>query len=85
MQKIRRIKGFQASVNSRSRRIVLRTVAAAVVVTVHAPPAMVFLQALQFQIPTADLFTESFPQKVHVYLACCETSIFFTCFLSEAP
>lgn len=37
----------------------LRTVAAAVVVTVHAPPATVFLHALQFQIPTAVLFTES--------------------------
>jgi hypothetical protein len=37
----------------------LRTVAAAVVDTVHAPPAMTFLHALQFQIPTAVLFTES--------------------------
>lgn len=31
----------------------LRTVAAAVVETVHAPPAMTFRQALHFQIPTA--------------------------------
>ncbi len=38
----------------------LRTVAAAVVVTVHAPPAIVFLHALQCQIPTAVLFTESY-------------------------
>jgi hypothetical protein len=38
----------------------LRTVAAAVVETVHAPPAIVFLQALQCQIPTAVLFTESY-------------------------
>ena len=37
----------------------LRTVAAAVVDTVHAPPAMTFLQDEQPQIPTADLFTES--------------------------
>lgn len=68
---------FQASVNSRRRRIVLgcealerlkdeeniiaylRTVAAAVVEIVHAPPAMTFLHARQFQIPTADRFTES--------------------------
>jgi hypothetical protein len=81
----------------------LRTVAAAVVETVHAPPAIVFLQALQCQIPTAVLFTESysnqksqlfvltkssivtFPQKVQVYRACCEISIFLTCLRSEAP
>lgn len=37
----------------------LRTVAAAVVDTVQAPPAVVFLQALQYQIPTAVRFTES--------------------------
>ena len=38
----------------------LRTVAAAVVDTVQAPPAIVFLQALHDQIPTAFLFTESY-------------------------
>lgn len=38
----------------------LRTVAAAVVETVQAPPATVFLQALQFQMPTACRFTESY-------------------------
>lgn len=37
----------------------LRTVAAAVVETVHAPPAMTFLQDEQFQIPTADRLTVS--------------------------
>lgn len=37
----------------------LRTVAAAVVETVHAPPAVVFLQALQCQMPTAVRLTES--------------------------
>lgn len=37
----------------------LRTVAAAVVETVHAPPAMTFLQELHFQIPTAWRLTES--------------------------
>lgn len=37
----------------------LRTVAAAVVETVHAPPAMTFLHALHFQMPTAVRFTES--------------------------
>lgn len=36
-----------------------RTVAAAVVETVHAPPAVVFLHALQCQIPTAVRLTES--------------------------
>jgi len=44
----------------------LRTVAAAVVETVHAPPAMTFLQALHFQIPTAVRLTESLPQNVQV-------------------
>ena len=37
----------------------LRTVAAAVVETVHAPPAMTFLHELHFQMPTAWRFTES--------------------------
>jgi len=37
----------------------LRTVAAAVVETVHAPPAMTFLHAEQFQMPTARRFTLS--------------------------
>lgn len=55
-----------ASVISLSRRTVLRTVAAAVVVTVQAPPAMTFLHELQFQMPTAVRLTESFPQNVQV-------------------
>ena len=47
----------------------LRTVAAAVVETVHAPPAIVFLQALQCQIPTAVLFTESYSnQKSQIFI-----------------
>lgn len=37
----------------------LRTVAAAVVETVQAPPAVVFLQALQCQMPTAVRLTAS--------------------------
>jgi hypothetical protein len=37
----------------------LRTVAAAVVDTVHAPPAMTFLHAEHFQMPTAWRFTLS--------------------------
>jgi hypothetical protein len=37
----------------------LRTVAAAVVDTVHAPPAITFLHEPQFQMPTAVRFTES--------------------------
>jgi hypothetical protein len=36
-----------------NRRAYLRTVAAAVVDTVHAPPAIDFLHAEQFQMPTA--------------------------------
>jgi len=70
------MKRFYASVSSRSRRTVLlgvnrrktrinsrtylRTVAAAVVETVHAPPAITFLHDPQFQMPTAVLFTESY-------------------------
>lgn len=49
----------------------LLTAVAAGVATVHAPPAVVFLQPLQCQMPTAVLLTVSFPQYVHVYLACC--------------
>jgi hypothetical protein len=37
----------------------LRTVAAAVVDTVHAPPAMTLRHAPQFQMPTAERFTLS--------------------------
>lgn len=59
-------KGLYASVSSRNRRTVLRTVAAAVVETVHAPPAITFLHDPQFQMPTAVLFTESLPQNVQV-------------------
>jgi len=55
-------------------------VAAVVVETDQAPPAIVFLQAEQCQIPTAVLLTESLPQKVHVYRACCDISIFFDLF-----
>jgi hypothetical protein len=53
--------------------------------TVHAPPATVFLQALQVQIPTECRFTVFLPQKVHTYRACCVISIFLTCFRREAP
>ena len=42
----------------------LRTVAAAVVETVHAPPAMTFLHELLFQIPTAWRFTESYTRYI---------------------
>jgi len=59
-------RSFYASVISRNRRTVLRTVAAAVVETVHAPPAITFLHEWQFQMPTAVRFTESLPQKVQV-------------------
>lgn len=44
----------------------LRTVAAAVVDRVHAPPAMTFLHERHSQMPTALRLTLSFPQNVHV-------------------
>lgn len=53
--------------------------------TLQAPPATVFLHDLQLHIPTECRFTVFLPQKVHVYRACCEISIFFTCFRREAP
>ena len=69
------------------------TVDAAVVPRVHAPPAITLEHPLHSQIPTLVLFTESFPQKEQVYLEliingdayCWVISIFFTCFLNEAP
>jgi hypothetical protein len=41
----------------------LRTVAAAVVLTFHAPPAMTLLQDLHSQMPTALRFTESYRMR----------------------
>ena len=52
---------------------------------VQAPPAMTFLQARHSQMPTALRLTESLPQKVQVYLECCEISIFLIWRRSEAP
>lgn len=59
--------------------------AAAAVDTVYAPPATVFLQALQVQIPVAPLCTVLLPQKEQSYLACCWTSIFLVCLLKDEP
>lgn len=73
------------SFNSFRRRTADRTEAAAVVEYTQAPPATVFLQALQFQMPTQFLFIDCFPQKVQVYLECWVTSIFFTILRREAP
>ncbi|MCM8651719.1 hypothetical protein MZO44_16695, partial [Lactiplantibacillus sp. E932] len=60
------------------------TVTADVVLYIQAPPATVFMQEPQCQIPTAFLFILVFPQKEQVYLACWLISIFFTIFLSDA-
>jgi len=76
---------IQLTIFSLNRLIVLLTVAALVVLNTYAPPAIVFLHPLQFHIPTAVLFTASLPQNVHVYVACCDISIFFTCFRSDIP
>ena len=53
--------------------------------TVHAPPATVFLHDLHVQMPTECRLTVFFPQKEHMYRACCVISIFLTCFRREAP
>jgi hypothetical protein len=55
------------------------------VLSSQAPPAMVFLQPLHFQMPIQVLFTDTFPQKGHAYLECCYISNFFTIFLREEP
>jgi hypothetical protein len=75
------------STASRRRRIVLRTEAAACVLTDQAPPAMTFMHVLfeQRQMPTAVRFTEFLKQNGHVYRACCAISIFFTCFRNDEP
>lgn len=61
------------------------TVAAAAVETVYAPPATVFLQLEQVQIPAAPLLTVFLPQKEQSYLECCWISSFLTCLLKEEP
>jgi hypothetical protein len=65
--------------------MVPRTVAAAVVDTVQAPPAITFLHPRHSQIPVALRLTASLPQNVHVYLACWVTSIFLICLRRDAP
>jgi hypothetical protein len=57
---------------------VTRTCAAAAVDNTQAPPAMVLLQCLHFQIPTACRFTVFLPQNVHSYLLCWAISILWT-------
>ena len=61
------------------------TCAAWAVLSTYAPPATIFRQAPQDQMPTTDRFTESLPQKTHVYFECWLISIFFTCLRREAP
>lgn len=48
-----------SSLNLLRRWTVAFAVMAGAVDSYHAPPATTFLQALHFQMPTADLFTES--------------------------
>ena len=55
------------------------------VLRVYAPPAWILLQALHFQMPTAERLTLYLPQKLQKYLECWLTSIFLICFRSEAP
>merc|ERR1719335_1367123 len=68
-----------------NRPIVVFTVVAAAVASCQAPPAIVLLQLLQCQIPTACRFTLVFPQKEHKYFARCCVSIFLTSFRKLAP
>lgn len=73
------------SVFSRRRRMVERTVTAAEVLRVYAPPALVFLQPAHFQMPTAWRFMAYLPQKSQKNLECWDTSCFFTTLRREAP
>lgn len=52
---------------------------------INEAPKVGALTRPQLQMPTAFLLTVIFPQKVHVYLACWEISIFLTCLRREAP
>jgi len=64
--------------NLRRRAMVERTVTAEGVLSTYAPPAMVFLQDLHFQIPVTWRLMASLPQNVQWYLLCWVVSIFFT-------
>lgn len=77
--------GFYWSFSSFSLLMADFTVTAEVVLQVQAPPATVFMQEPQCQMPTARLFILVLPQKEQVYLACWLISIFFTIFRREAP
>lgn len=55
-----------------------------VVLYVQVPPATIFMQEPQLQIPTAHLFILVLTQKEQAYLVCWFTSIFFTLFLKKA-
>ena len=61
------------------------TCAACAVARMYAPPATVFLQLAQCQMPTTVRLTLSLPQKTHVYFECWLTSIFLTTLRSEEP
>lgn len=58
--------GAEVSTQDSEYHTYLRTVAAAVVLRFHAPPATTFLHERQSQIPTAERFTVSLPQNEHV-------------------
>ena len=59
--------------------------AAAGVASTYAPPVWTFLHDEQFQMPVDNLLTVNFPQKVHEYFACWETSIFLISLRRDAP
>ena len=62
-----------------------RTVVAAGVASVKAPPEMLLPQLRQVQMPVTLRFMLSVPQKTQWYLACWEISIFLSTFLMLAP
>merc|ERR1712021_300612 len=75
---------WEAISRSLRRRLMLAVIAA-VVLRVHAPPAIFLPVCLHFQMPTASRLTHSLPEKGERYLAFLVTSNFLTIFLRVAP
>lgn len=65
--------------------MVERTVTAAEVFSMYAPPALIFLHAVHAQMPTAVRLMVYLPQKSHKNFECWDTSCFFTTLRREAP
>ena len=63
----------------------VRMVTAAGLLNWYAPPAILALHLVHFQIPTTSLFTPTLPQKTQLNLECWEISIFLMTLRSDEP